>query len=302
MLDALAKSRHPARPWPAPVPAPVARAHGPHQPLHEALDLAFRLGAHEAVHRLPLVEGEHGRNRLDAQLLRDLRILVDVDLDQRHLAAGVSHRLLQNRRELLAGAAPGRPEIDDHRRLLRRLDHVGGEALGRRVLRLRRAAGRLANEGIHTRMLPAGEDSIGQNVHGSLHRALQACPRAGTELRFELCPLLRLRFGCYSVGVTRRSVSSRASGLLQGVRGDPRDPWPCCLQICGRAAPPLELAERPAALDATYWIEAPSKDAASRHGLGPCGCRATRFRRLDDNGLRPVSGSAAGRRIGAAQP
>ena len=154
-------------------------AHGSDQPLHEALDLAFRLGAHEAVHRLPLVEGEHGRNRLDAELLRDLRVLVDVDLDQRHLAAGVSHRLLQNRRELLAGAAPGRPEIDDHRRLLRRLDHVGGEALSGRVLWLRRATGRLANEGIHTRMLPAGEDSVGQNLHGSLQRALQACPRPG---------------------------------------------------------------------------------------------------------------------------
>ena len=148
MLDALAKS--PASSASLACSSACSSGEGPMGPTSrstEALDLAFRLGAHEAVDRLPLVEGEHGRNRLDAELLRDLRVLVDVDLDQRHLAAGVSDRLLQNRRELLAGAAPGRPEVDDHRRLLRRLDHVGGKALGRRVLRLRGAAGRLANEG-----------------------------------------------------------------------------------------------------------------------------------------------------------
>ena len=39
-------------------------------------------------------------------------VLVDVDLHQLHPPAGGAHHLLQRRRELLAGAAPGGPEID----------------------------------------------------------------------------------------------------------------------------------------------------------------------------------------------
>ena len=43
------------------------------------------------------------------------RVLVDIDLDQLHLALGGCDSLFQGRAELPAGAAPGRPEIDNHR-------------------------------------------------------------------------------------------------------------------------------------------------------------------------------------------
>ena len=54
-------------------------------------------------------------------------MLVDVDLDHPDLAAVRQHDLLQNWRQLLAGAAPGRPEIDNDRNLARRLDDILGE-------------------------------------------------------------------------------------------------------------------------------------------------------------------------------
>ena len=49
------------------------------------------------------------------ELAREWRMVVDVHLDQLHLALGGLHDLLEHRGELLAGAAPGRPEIDQHR-------------------------------------------------------------------------------------------------------------------------------------------------------------------------------------------
>jgi hypothetical protein len=58
---------------------------------------AFRQRAHEAVDRLAALEGEDGRNRLHAELARDLGMLVDVHLDELHLAAGGLDGLLQAR-------------------------------------------------------------------------------------------------------------------------------------------------------------------------------------------------------------
>ena len=100
----------------------------------EALDLALRHRAHEAVHRPALEEGIDRGDRLDAHLLRQRLVLVDVDLDQAHGALGLDHGLLQRGAQRLAGAAPGGPEIDDHRHRLRGLDHIGHEALGVAVL------------------------------------------------------------------------------------------------------------------------------------------------------------------------
>ena len=90
----------------------------------ELVHLAARQRTLEAVDRLTVVEGIDGRDRPDPELLRDLRVLVDIDLDHLHLAAGRLHRRFQRRAELLAGAAPRRPEIDDDRHLFRGLDHV----------------------------------------------------------------------------------------------------------------------------------------------------------------------------------
>src|SRR5690606_9466548 len=56
-------------------------------------------------------------------------VLVDIDLHQLHRAVHRGDHLLDGRAELLAGTAPGRPEVDDHRDLAGGLDdvlHEGG--------------------------------------------------------------------------------------------------------------------------------------------------------------------------------
>src|SRR5690606_13024881 len=100
----------------------------PANPPDEFPDLAFRDGAHKAVHRLAVAEGNHGRDRLDAELAGNRRMVVNVHLDQLDLAGGVAHRLLKYRGELLAGATPGCPEIDQNGLVAGFLDHVGGKA------------------------------------------------------------------------------------------------------------------------------------------------------------------------------
>ena len=111
-----------------------ARADRPGDPLDERHDLALGEGAHEPVEWLAVLEGDDRRDRLDAELTGDLRMVVDVHLDQPHLASRGTDGLLQNGRELLAWAAPRCPEIDQHRNGARRVQHVGSEGLGRRIL------------------------------------------------------------------------------------------------------------------------------------------------------------------------
>ena len=89
--------------------------------------------AHEAVHRLAVLEGIDCRDRLDTKLLRHRRVLVDIHLHELHGAPRRLHRVFEHGRQLLAGAAPGCPEIDDDRHLARCLDHVAGKGLCRRV-------------------------------------------------------------------------------------------------------------------------------------------------------------------------
>src|ERR1019366_4239885 len=74
--------------------------------------------------------------------------LVDVHLDQLDLAVCGTDRFLDDRRELTAGAAPWRPEVDQHRLALRFLDDVLHEGLGGGLLdqigrRLRRRSAAL---------------------------------------------------------------------------------------------------------------------------------------------------------------
>src|SRR5258708_6993164 len=104
------------------------------QRLLEGFDLTFGYGAHETVYGLTVPEGVDGRNRLNSQLAGDLLILVDVDFDEAHGTLGLVHRLLQGGPQLLTGAAPGRPEIDDDRNLARGFEHVSGEGRQRTVL------------------------------------------------------------------------------------------------------------------------------------------------------------------------
>jgi hypothetical protein len=104
------------------------------QPLDERPHHALGLRALEAVERAPVAEGVDGGDRLDAQLVGQRLVLVDVDLRQAHLAAVAAHDLLQDRGQLLARPAPLGPEIDQHRRLARGLQHVLGEGRNRHVL------------------------------------------------------------------------------------------------------------------------------------------------------------------------
>src|SRR6185503_19927860 len=97
------------------------------QLLHEGANLAFRNRAHESVDRLTILEGINRGYRLDAKLLCDLRVLVDVDLDETYRAIGLVHRLFERGAQLLAWPAPRRAEIDDHGYGAAGIEHISGE-------------------------------------------------------------------------------------------------------------------------------------------------------------------------------
>ena len=83
----------------------------------------------------------------------DLGVFVDIHFDERDGALAGADRLFENRRQLLAGAAPRRPKIDQHRPLARGLDDIGHEVLGRGVLDGLGAGCRVAvaqDRGVHT--------------------------------------------------------------------------------------------------------------------------------------------------------
>ena len=91
----------------------------------------FSLGqrTHEAVHRLAPLHQDAGRDALDAEGAGQLLLVVGIDLDQLEAAFISDLQLFQDRAERLAGAAPGRPEIDQNRG-----GHRGGNHLGFEVL------------------------------------------------------------------------------------------------------------------------------------------------------------------------
>ena len=82
------------------------------------------------IHRLPVHEGEDGRDRLDAHLGGKLLVLVDIDLDEADSASLLIHDFLEQRPKLLAGATPRGPEVDENRRRARGFDDIGHEVLG----------------------------------------------------------------------------------------------------------------------------------------------------------------------------
>jgi hypothetical protein len=91
-------------------------------------------GADKPVDWPAVLERVNGRDRLDAHLLRDLGVLVDVELDHPDRAVRRANGLFEDRPELLARAAPRRPEIDDDRRVERAVDDLGHEIGGGDVL------------------------------------------------------------------------------------------------------------------------------------------------------------------------
>ena len=93
-----------------------------HEPLDEALDDGRRLRAGELVDELAVAERLDVRDALDAVAARDVRVRVDVDLDELDGAVGGVHGALDHGRELVTRAAPLGPEVDEHRHAARALD------------------------------------------------------------------------------------------------------------------------------------------------------------------------------------
>ena len=82
----------------------------------ELAQLALRQRAGETIDQLPALDQHDGRHRADLERGREFLLLVDIHLGQPEGAAVFAGQLLQDRAERLAGPAPGRPEIDQHRR------------------------------------------------------------------------------------------------------------------------------------------------------------------------------------------
>ena len=83
--------------------------------LDPLLQVALRAGADLHVDRLAVLEQDQRRDGAHAVADRRLLVLVDVQLDDLHLAVELRRKLFEMRRDHLAGAAPFRPEIHDHR-------------------------------------------------------------------------------------------------------------------------------------------------------------------------------------------
>jgi hypothetical protein len=62
---------------------------------------------------LPVLERDERRNRLHAEPGGELGLLVDVDFADLEVGARRRH-LIEDGREHAAGAAPGRPEVEQH--------------------------------------------------------------------------------------------------------------------------------------------------------------------------------------------
>ena len=88
---------------------------GRHELVEEALDLRRRQRAAELGHDAAVVERLDGGDPLNSEEGLQALVPVDVDLGQLDLALSRRNRPLENGSELLAGPAPVRPEVDDHR-------------------------------------------------------------------------------------------------------------------------------------------------------------------------------------------
>jgi hypothetical protein len=84
--------------------------------------------AHELVHDLATAERLDRGDALHAEAGGQVWILVGVDLHQRYPPVQGRHLALEDGPEHTARAAPRRPEIHDHRKLGRTLEHVTGES------------------------------------------------------------------------------------------------------------------------------------------------------------------------------
>ena len=100
------------------------------QAVDERSDLCFRERPGEPVDLFPILESDDRWDALHPELLGELRVGIDVELGEQPATAPFGGCALEHGTEHLAGSAPLRPEIDDDRDLMRRLDHRGCEIRG----------------------------------------------------------------------------------------------------------------------------------------------------------------------------
>lgn len=91
-------------------------------------DLGLGHGALEERQRLTGDHRENGRNSLDAELLHQHLVGVDVDLREQEAAVVLDGEPLQEGAELLARLTPLGPEVEDDRDLGGTLEHIALEA------------------------------------------------------------------------------------------------------------------------------------------------------------------------------
>src|SRR5215218_9786445 len=87
-----------------------------------ARDGLLRGRADDALFFLAVLEEDERRDALDAVALRDLRVVVHVELDDRGRVLEVLRDGLDRRRQHPAGRAPRRPEVHEH--WLVRIEHI----------------------------------------------------------------------------------------------------------------------------------------------------------------------------------
>src|SRR6267143_311560 len=80
-------------------------------------ELLFGVVPHDAIGLAAVLEEDHRRDRTHAEATRRDGIGVDVELGDLHFLALLARDLFKHRGNHPTGAAPGRPEIDEHRRL-----------------------------------------------------------------------------------------------------------------------------------------------------------------------------------------
>src|SRR5205085_4014371 len=93
----------------------------------EGGELRFGKRAHARRLDVAVLEEHQRRDAADAELGRRALVLVDVDLRDLQAPFVLSRHLVEDRRDRLAGAAPFRPVVDEHRRL--GLEHFRIEGL-----------------------------------------------------------------------------------------------------------------------------------------------------------------------------
>ena len=107
------------------------------------LELPFRPRLRQIGHRLTLKNGINRRDRLHAKLACDKAVFIDIDLDQLNALGGiVGADLFDYRGQLLAGAAPFGPKIDNDQTGARRIDDVAAKCLHCRLFSLAQSQGR----------------------------------------------------------------------------------------------------------------------------------------------------------------